>query len=203
MIGIKQEVMPFVRFFMKDYGRNEAASKDAGVHVPNRATFIEITSHGSKDCSEFLADEWLPRKRDEASRGNYNLAWVEHFEKQYDGFKKGHEVLRQGSPILTWASISPEQNARLRALGYQVIEDVAALPDTALSSLGLDGRVIRDMARAWIAEGADKGKNTQLIGELTAQNLDLRSIVEQMQQQLAELKAQLPKQRRNQEQVAA
>lgn len=203
MIGIKQEVMPFVRFFTKDYGRNEVASKEAGVHVPNRATFIEITSHGSKDCSEFIADEWLPRKKLEASRGAYNLAWVEHFEKQYDGFKKGHEVLRQGSPILTWASISPEQNARLRALGYQVIEDVAALPDTALSSLGLDGRVIRDMARAWIAEGTDKGKNTRLIGELTAQNLDLRSIVEQMQQQLAELKAQLPKQRRNQEAAAA
>lgn len=194
-VGLKKEVMPFVRFFTKDYGRNESASKECGVHVPLRATFIEITGHGSKDCSEFIAEEWLPRKRAEASRGAYNMEWVEHFEKQYEGWKKGHEVPRQGTPILTWQSITPEQNARLRALNYQVIEDLAALPDNALGTLGLDGRVIRDMARAWLAEGADKGKNTQLIGEQTAKIESQQAQIDQLLAAINELKMQLPEKR--------
>jgi hypothetical protein len=195
MIGIKTEVMPFVRFYTKDYGRNEAASVESGVHVPLRATFIEITGHGSKDCSEFIADEWLPRKRADASRGSYNLKWVEHFEEQYAQWKKGHELPRQGTPILTWATISPEQNARVRALGYQVIEDLAALPDNALGQLGLDGRVLRDQARAWLAEGKDKGINVRLIGEQTAKIDAQQAQIDQLLVLVAELKAQLPEKR--------
>lgn len=202
MIGIKQEVMPFVRFVTKDYGRNETASKDSGVHVPMRATFIEITGHGSKDSSEFIADEWLPRKRAEASRGTYNLKWVEHFEEQYAQWKKGHDLPRQGTPILTWQAISPEQNARLRALGYQVIEDVAALPDGSLGQLGLDGRVIRDLAVAWLNEGKDKGINARLIGDLTAKGEAQEAKIEQLMATIAELKAQLPKNRKAEAQAA-
>lgn len=196
MLAIKQEVMPFVRFVEKDYGRNEAASVEAGVHVPNRAVFIEITSHGSKDTSEFIADEWLPRKRMDASRGNYNLGWVEHFEKQYAEWKKGHELPREGTPILTWGLISKEQNARVRALGYQVIEDLAAVPDGSLGQLGLDGRVLRDQARAWLAEGKDKGINARLIGEQTAKLDEQQATIERLQAQINELKAQLPKNKR-------
>jgi hypothetical protein len=207
MIGLRQEVMPHVRFEQKDWGRNENASKESGVHVPNRSTFIIITSHGSKDSSEHLVDEWIPRKRDEASRGNYNLAWVEHFEKQYEGWKKGHEIPRDGTAILTWQAVSPEQNTRLRALGYQVVEDVAAIPDSALNQLGLDGRTIRDMARAWLQEGKDKGVNTRLIGEQTAKIDSQQEQIDRLLGEVQELRAQIgkrgPGRPRNEDQNAA
>ena len=195
MIGIQQEVMPHVRFEQKDWGRNEQASKESGVHVPNRSTFIIITSHGSKDSSEHLVDEWIPRKKAEASRGYYNPKWVDHFQDQYDAWKKGHELPRNGTPILTWQSISQEQNARLRALGYTVIEDVAALPDTALGTLGLDGRSIRDMARAWLNEGKDKGINTQLIAAQTVKIEQQETTIEDLKQQIAELRAMVGEKR--------
>ncbi len=195
MIGIQQEVMPHVRFEQKDWGRNEQASKESGVHVPNRSTFIIITSHGSKDSSEHLVEEWLPRKREEVSRGYYNQKWVDHFQDQYNAWKKGHELPRNGTPILTWQSISQEQNARLRALGYTVIEDVAALPDTALGTLGLDGRSIRDMARAWLNEGKDKGINTQLIAEQAVKLEQQETIIDELKQQIAELRAMVGEKR--------
>lgn len=187
-IGFKQERIPHVRFEQKDWGRNETASRESGVHVPNRSTFIFVTSHGSKDSSEFIADEWLVRKRDEASRGNYNLEWVEYFEKQYKAWKDGHELPREGTAILTWQACSAEQSARLRALGYQVVEDVAAIPDTGLGQLGLDGRVIRDMARAWLAEGKDKGINTRLVAEQAAKIDTLEQLVTEMRAELNELR---------------
>lgn len=191
MIGIRQEVMPHVRFEQKDWGRNEDASKKSGVHVPNRSTFIIITSHGSKDSSEHIVDEWLPRKREEASRGNYNLNWVDHFEKQYEAWKKGHELPREGTAILTWQAISQEQNARLRAMGYQVVEDVAALPDTSLGQLGLDGRQLRDLARAWLQEGKDKGVNARLIAEQSVLIETQQQQIDRLLQEVQELRTQI------------
>lgn len=189
MIGLRQEVMPFVRFEQRDHGKNIEASEKAGIFIPNRLNFIVITSHGSKDSSDHIADEWLPRKRDEANRGNYNMAWVEHFEKQYEGWKKGHEIPRDGTAVLTWQAISPEQNARLRALGYTTVEDLSALPDSALGSIGLDGRELRDKARAWLNEGKDKGINAQLIAEQAVKIDDQKALIDELRQRLAVLEA--------------
>lgn len=190
MIGLRQEVMPFVRFEQRDHGKNIEASEKAGIFIPNRLNFIVITSHGSKDSSDHIADEWLPRKRDEASRGNYNMAWVEHFEKQYEAWKKGHELPREGTAVLTWQAISPEQNARLRALGYTTVEDLSALPDNALGSIGLDGRELRDKARAWLNEGKDKGINAQLIAEQAVKIDTQQEQIDRLLREVAELRAQ-------------
>jgi len=189
--GIQKEVMPHVRFENRDYGRDEEASRRAGRHIPKNTVFIIITSHGSKDESHQIADEWLPRKRIEASRGNYNLEWVEHFEKQYRMWKEGHELPRNGTPIATWQMISAEQNARLRAMGITVVEDLAAIPDSGLAEYGLDARYMRDMARNWIAEGQQKGINAQ---ELAQAQAKLREQDEKITQQaglLTELRERL------------
>lgn len=160
-VGVFKEIMPHVRFENKDYGRNEEASKRAGRHIPNNATFIIIHPHGSKDESEHIADEWLPRKRMEASRSMYNEEWISYFERQYAAWKQGKELPRVGTPILTWQMASAEQNSRLRALGLTTVEDLSAVPDSGLGEIGLDARVLRDMARNWIAEGQQKGINAQ------------------------------------------
>lgn len=186
-IGFMKEVMPHVRFENKDYGRNEEASLAAGRHIPRSATFIIITGHGSKDSSEHIADEWLPRKRMEASRGAYNGDWVEYFEKQYAAWKKGHELPRQGTAILTWQLASPEQNSRLRALGYTVVEDLAAVPDSGLEMIGLDARNLRDMARAWLAEGTDKGINARALADAYAKIDELKATMERQEKQIARL----------------
>lgn len=185
--GIQREVMPHVRFENKDYGRNESASVASGRHVPNNATFIIITSHGSKDCSEQIADEWIPRKRTEASRGMYNPEWVDYFERQYKAWKEGHELPREGTPILTWQMVSPEQNTRLRALGITVVEDLSAIPDTGLASLGLDGRVMRDMARAWIAEGTDKGINAKALADANERIASQQDTIDDLRARLVAL----------------
>ena len=186
-VGIFREVMPHVRFENKDWGRNEQASKEAGRHVPRNSTFIIITSHGSKDSSEHLVDEWLPRKRTEALNGTYSMEWVEHFEKQYKAWKDGHELPRAGTPILTWQMVSPEQNARLRALGITVVEDLAAIPDSGLGTLGLDGRSLRDMARGWIEEGKEKGVTARALADANAKIESQQATIDRLMERLAKL----------------
>lgn len=189
--GLQKEVMPHVRFENKDYGRNEAASLKAGRHIPNHATFIIIHPHGSKDESEQIAEEWLPRKRTEASRGNYNLDWIEHFERQYTAWKSGQELPRQGSPIMTWQMISPEQQSRLRALGLTVVEDLAAIPDSGLSEIGLDARIMRDTARAWIAEGQQKGINAQELAYAKTEIERQKGVIASQEERLQILESKL------------
>lgn len=193
MMMNQREVMPFIRFEYKDWGLNVDASKEAGRPIPNRSAFIIITSHGSKDSPEFIADEWIQRKKNEAARGVYNGDWIERIEKQYEAWKKGNELPREGTPVLTWPAITPEQNARLRHLGFTVIEDVAQVPDGSLGQIGLDGRQIRDLARAWINEGTDKGKNAQLIADQNSRIEAQDTLIREMQEELKALRAQSEK----------
>jgi len=202
-IGLAKEIMPHVRFENRDYGRDEEASIKAGRHIPKTSTFIIITSHGSKDSSDQIADEWLPRKRREASQGAYNIEWVEHFERQYKAWREGHELPRDGTPIMTWQMVSPEQNTRLRALGITVVEDLAAIPDTGLAEYGLDARYMRDLARAWIAEGQQKGINAQELAKAKAEIERQRLVIDSQEGRLKALEARLeedvPRKRKREE----
>jgi len=204
-IGLAKEIMPHVRFENRDYGRDEEASIKAGRHIPRTATFIIITSHGSKDSSDQIADEWLPRKRREASQGAYNIEWVEHFERQYKAWREGHELPRDGTPIMTWQCVSAEQNTRLRALGITVVEDLAAIPDGGLAEYGLDARYMRDLARAWIAEGQQKGINAQELARAKSEIERQRDVIARQEERLQKLEARLedePKGRKRREEAA-
>lgn len=196
-LGLMKEIMPYVQFANKDYGRDEEASRRAGRHIPRSATFIIITSHGSKDSSEHIVEEWLPRKRLEASRGQYNAEWVEKIEKAYEAWKKGHELPREGTPIMTWQMVSPEQNTRLRALGITTVEDLAAIPDTGLAEIGLDARYLRDLARNWVMEGQQKGINAQELANAQAKLRDQETLIESLQRRVALLEEDKPKRGRS------
>jgi len=190
-----KEIKPFVRFEVREYGLDDQASKEAGRPVPRMVTFILITAHGSKDEAAQVVEEWLPRKRREAEQGLYNPEWVEYFEKAYAAWQKGHELPREGTPILTWQMVKPEQNARLRALGITTVEDLSAIPDAALGEIGLDARHLRDTARAWINEGQQKGINAQELANAQQQLRDQAAVIEELRQRLAALEDEKPKKR--------
>ncbi len=185
----QKEIKPFVRFEIRPYGLDAEASKQAGRPVEKMEEFICITSHGSKDSSDQLVREWLPRKRREAEQGFYNPEWVEYFEKAYDAWQKKHEIPREGTPILTWQMLKPEQSARLRAIGITTVEDLSAIPDSGLGEIGLDARYLRDLARAWIAEGQQKGINAQELAQAQQKLRDQDVTIGQLQQRLAALEA--------------
>lgn len=176
--------MPFVRFVEREYGNNPEASLAAGRPIPRLAIMAVVNSHGSKDEFEAPAEEWIKQKRLEASRGNYDGEWVKHFEKQLAEYKAGNELPREGTPIATWQAATSEQRLRLKAFGITVVEDLAQVPDGAVSSLGLDGRYIRDLARNWINEAKDKGVNSKALADANVK-------IEQQQASIDALQAQV------------
>ena len=148
---IRQDTPPFVRFEHMEYGVDAEASEKAGRPIPKVVPFALIMQHGSKDCVEKPAEEWLAQIRQRAIDGTYNPQWAERYRLQYEEWKKGNELPREGTPVKTCALFNGEQAKRLVALGITTVEDLAQIPDQALGGIGLDGRVLRDMARTYIA----------------------------------------------------
>ena len=166
---------PFVRFEEREYGRNVEASEAAGRPIPRVVVMACITPFASKDCIEKPAEEWLEQIRGKASKGEYPPEWAVQFRLQYEEYLKGNELPREGTPTITWQMATREQQLRLKALGITTVEDLALTPDSGLNQIGLDGRVLRDTAKSWIAEAKDKGIVAQELNKANARIAELEA----------------------------
>ena len=79
---------------------------------------------------------------------------------------------------------------------YQTLEDLAAVPDSSLGEIGLDGRVLRDMAKAELQAKKDL---SPVVMELASAKETMRQQQEQIDQLMARLDAQEKKRGRRAE----
>lgn len=191
MLSLFDKQPPFVRFEEREVGLNAEATAAAGRPVPKVVFVACITSHGSKDVFEKVAEDWLKEKKQQAMSGTFPVEWVNRFELQYSEWKNGHELPREGTPIKTWAMASREQITRLLGNGITTVEDLSAFPDSNLSVVGMDGRYLRDLARGWITEAKDKGANSKALADANVKIDSLESTVNRQAEQLNRLQARL------------
>jgi hypothetical protein len=156
---------PFVRFEEREMGLDPEATEKAQRPIPRVVILALITPHGSKDCVEKIASDWLKQIKALALQGTYPLEWSQFFHAQYEEWLKGNELPREGTPVKTWAMATREQITRLLAVGMTTVEDLGQLPDSGLSTIGLDGRYLRDLARGWLNEAKDKGANAKALAD--------------------------------------
>jgi hypothetical protein len=150
-----EERVPFFMFQDREHGADAEASKEKGYEVPKMVTFILITPHGHKgDPLEFFADEFIERKGVEAKKGMYDPSWVGEFKAGLAAHREGRAIPRHGTPLITWERILKKRREQL-APRFQTVEDLAAVPDSSLGDIGMDGRVLRDMARGDIKAKTD------------------------------------------------
>lgn len=147
--------VPFFMFQDREHGVNAEASKEAGYEVPKMLTFILVTPHGHRgDPMEFFAEEFIERKTRESREGRYDHTWVVEFKAGLAAHRDGKEIPRHGTPLVTWERILKTRRVQLASV-FPTVEDLAAVPDSSLGSIGLDGRVLRDMARGDIQAKKD------------------------------------------------
>jgi hypothetical protein len=168
--------VPFFYFKDVEVGEDAQLSLELGYSVPKLVTFIYVTPHGNRDPMEFAATEWLERKEKEARQGLYDYSWVKAFKEGLALHKNGKEIPRTGTPILTWERTTKARREQLANL-YPTVEDLAAVPDSALSQIGMDGRVIRDLARGDIQAKKDL---SPVVRELANANETIRRQEEQL-----------------------
>lgn len=191
---ITKETPPFVRFEHREHGRDVEASDKAGRPIPRVIPMVIVMQRGSKDEWVGVADEWIAEKHKAAAEGTYPHQWVEGFKRQYEAYLKGDELPPEGTPIKTWSAIGREQVIRLLASNIRTVEELAATPDSALmSQIGLDGRVLRDTAKAFINEGKTVGGSAVKIAALEEENRRQKEELSRMAASIKALEEQLPK----------
>lgn len=170
--------VPFFFFIDREHGADPEKSAALGYEVPRLMTFILITPHGHKgDPMEFFADEYIARKGQEVKAGRYDPSWVKEFKEGLAAYREGKEIPRHGTPLITWERILKTRRERL-VERFPTVEDLAAVPDSSLGDIGLDGRVIRDMAKGDIQAKKDL---SPVVKELADANETIRRQQEQLE----------------------
>lgn len=182
---------PFVRFEEREMGIDPKLSEEAGRPIPRVLIMACITPHASKDVVEKPAEEWLEQIRAKALKGEYPLDWSTFFRAQFDEWKKGNELPREGTPIATWQMCTREQSTRLRAGSITTVEDLAVVPDSGLGMIGPDGRYLRDLAAGWIKEAKDKGANAKALADANVRIGDLEATIAGQADRIRRLEAKL------------
>lgn len=178
-----QERPPYVRFEVRAE-EDRQASVDAGHYVAKNVVFALITPPGSKDVVEKVAEEWLAQIKDKANKGEYPPEWSRHFHAAYEQWKEQNTIPENGTPIIGWQLISPAMQKQVLSANVRTVEDLATLNEAGLSRIGMGARDLQNKARAWIEEGASRGK-------VAAQNAALQVENEQMKERIAALEAQV------------
>ena len=169
--------VPFFFFQDREHGVNADASKEAGYEVPMVMTFILITPHGHRgDPMEFFAEEFIERKGREAREKRYDPSWVAEFKAGLVAHRDGKEIPRHGTPLILWERILKSRRTQL-AMRFPTVEDLAAVPDSSLGDIGLDGRVLRDKARGDIQAKQDL---SPVVAELANANETIRRQQDQL-----------------------
>ena len=182
--------VPYFFFVDREHGADAEATAKAGYEVPKIVTFILITPHGHKgDPMEFMADDFVARKAEESRKGSYDPEWVKEFKAGLAAHREGKELPRNGTPLLTWERILKSRREVL-CRRFPTVEDLAAVPDAAVSDIGIDGRVLRDMAKADIQAKKDL---SPVVRELANANETMRQqadLIEKLTKRLDALESE-------------
>lgn len=148
-----QQPRPYVRFEMRPKEGKDAEGK---------ATLVDeawalITPAGSKDTLEKPVEDWLRDVKNHADAGRVPANWPHQYRDAFEAWKKGEELPVHGFPIKRWAPLTPSQREAVLRTNTFTVEDLALANDELVGRIGMGGRVLVDMAKAWIEDRKGAG----------------------------------------------
>lgn len=164
-----------------------AASAREGRYVARDVDFALVTPMYSRDVFKAKVSTWLPELKRQAHEGKIPQEWLAHYEAAYAAFQKGQTLPLVGTPIKGWGVISPAQQEVLIRMMVLTVEDLAAINEEGMRSIGMGAVALRDKAKAWLSQLRDKGPLTQEVATLKASNASLTATVELLTQRVQTL----------------
>lgn len=153
--------------------------------------YAKVTPPYSRDCFEQVASEWLAQMAAEVRNGRLPEQWYDGYVNAYEKWKNGQEIPLNGEPIKGWGVISPAQQANLIALNILTVEDLAIVNDEGCRRIGMGAAELRDKAKAWLSQMADKGPLTQENAMLKGENIALKGENDSLKARVKELSERL------------
>jgi hypothetical protein len=163
-------------------------SVESGHYVAKDVTFALIMRPGSRDRLEKEAEVWLTELKEKDRKGEIPPEWFPAFDASYKRWKAGEADPVNGTALKNWPALSPAQVQMITSNGILTVEDLAALPEGEVGSLGIGGITLRQKARSWLEAASDKGKLVEENAALKVQISDLAEQIKNLTEQFSKLK---------------
>lgn len=162
----------FVEFFT-DAVKNIAKSESEGRPIFEDVVYISISFPGDRTKK-------IVRPASDEDKNRFSRHW--------EAFQRGETGQNiQGTRLEQWPILSRSEIAELKALGIMTVEQLAALPDSALNWFG--AREYRTKALAYI----EMAKDSAIVTKFAKENEELKSEIDQLKEQMKELSSQIVK----------
>lgn len=186
-IALMPQRPPYVQFEQRAVEDRNATIKAGGL-VMRDVDYVIVMQVGSKDTAEKEALDWLNDLDRLAQNGNYPIEWAQHFRRQYESWKAGHEVPELGLSVRQWPSLSKAQAENLLAAGVRTVEDVATMNEQTMQRVGMGARELQRKARAYV-DSRETNKAAEQIAALQAEVENRDATITGLEQRLAKLEA--------------
>lgn len=181
---LQQVRMPYVRF-----ETTVKESKDENGHIVRQNVYYaHITPAGGKDEVVKIASEWIEELRRKGdTRGPFDQAaneysiWYERFSKGFEAYKKGEEMITDGTPIRASLAFMKSEIAQAEAAKIYSIEDLANCNEEAIQNMGVGGRALKAKA-AEILKTKDSSHSAEEIAALKLQVQELKQLIDDMKE---------------------
>lgn len=101
---------------------------------------------------------------------------------EYDAFRKGMEISADGTPLEQWPLLKRAMVMQLKHLGFNTVEQVAAMSDLAIQQVGMGGRNLKENAIAFLDVDEAAKLNTQLTAERDRKDAQIAALSHQVEQ---------------------
>lgn len=162
-------------FFVEDvYQEFESEKQGRAIYKPVEKVRI-FAPMAKSDIIKHVQYEDLPNAPSHPNR----------FPRQWAAFKAQREQVPDGTPLEMCKFIPSHRVKELKAQHLHTAEQMAGLSDMQIQDVGMDGRRLRDLCKAYVSE--DKG--TQELSAALARENVLKADIEAMKVQMAEFNA--------------
>jgi len=173
-VAIDTREITITPLFRYDAIEDVNASEREGHLVKNMRQVVEVRFAGSKNYSPVFPVDAM-WKRENGKTVTYAERWAD----QYREFLAGADQTAAGTPLemLKAYGMSDANLSLCRALRIYSIESLYHLEGDSLKSLGMASNVLKDMARAYMADRAKGANNAAEMDELRAELAALRASI--------------------------
>ncbi len=173
------------------------AQKDVdGKIIYKNVYFVRVIPHGSKKDELYIeAESWLESLKNKAkSRGSFGLdgeyantyfEWHDVFSKAFERFKMSEEgsVVINGTPLRQILAFTKAEVKQIEAANIFSVEDLAAANESAISNLGMGGRILKQKAIE-LTKNKDFEASAQEIANLKKELEATKEIIVSLQEQI-------------------
>jgi hypothetical protein len=153
---------------------DQAASDKEGRPIHKSVTYVKIIFAGDKTK---VIDRPVIMQEQPGGVPPDHLRWPNYWQ----AYQNKTEQVPDGTSLLEWPPLPRTEARDLKAMGIHTVEQLAGLPDTALTWLGAQSW--RNKAKAWLATAADPSA----VLKMQSENDRLKADVEMLKKQIQDL----------------